>query len=74
MEWQPIETAPKDVAIIVSDNEHIAIAAFSEPLDMDLNGEWWTTDKWGEDCASGFLLDEWTPLFWMPLPDAPGVF
>ena len=59
-EWQPIETAPKNKAIIVYAGRRIGEACYiSNP---DLEGWWWADD-----------LDRMarTPTRWMPLPPAP---
>jgi hypothetical protein len=76
MEWQPIETAPKDRTIIV----------FGQPSDLILNGDKLVTFKkpmacsacWDDIdqafCVTGgswlgpFVMD---PSHWMPLPEPP---
>lgn len=65
MEWQPIETAPKDgTEILVCAPSHgkgpgqfVVIVTF-------LDGEW-TTDR------NSFDHSIWPPTHWMPLPHPP---
>lgn len=57
MEWQPIETAPKDEWVLVwldADECH-AIAEFSE-------------GRWFDDQG---IMHNHPPSFWMPLPPPP---
>ena len=66
MEWQPIETAPKDgTSILIYAEDSVIEAYFSD----DLN-EWSpvTLDCHGCGCCG---MDYPTPEYWMPLPDAP---
>lgn len=69
MEWQPIETAPKDGTPILG---YFGRTAGDEPPDMEVvrfdeaqpfGGEWMTT------MASPEMVDE--PTHWMPLPSPP---
>ena len=59
MEWQPIETAPKDGASVL-----IGRAQWPEPFVAHLEDGRWYID--GEDEPFDFA-----PTHWMPLPDAP---
>ena len=55
MEWQPIETAPKDGSdILVWDGDSVSLANW-------FGGEWWVLGE--------FTLDNVT--HWMPLPPPP---
>jgi hypothetical protein len=61
-EWQPIETAPKDVEILVwSQYQDTAYLAICD------DQQWWTPDWWPEKWT------EWlySPTHWMPLPEPP---
>ena len=68
MEWQPIETAPKDGSHILLGNETLSSVG-SWLSDMDYGAEyegqlgvagWWCLDS--NDCQ---------PTHWMPKPDPP---
>ena len=73
MEWQPIETAPKDGTYVLMVKKGLVPAVarwqhdrqifdFIEEEDMP------TGDAWQEYLA---MCIEWTPTHWMPLPDPP---
>lgn len=75
MNWQPIDTAPKDGADVLVMCMHIGTqivhAAFwlgddgVEPSDV----EWWSYDH---SEVSRIKLDDWMePTPWMPLPKPP---
>lgn len=63
MEWQPIETAPKDGTKILSfEDDEFAVV-------------WWQLDRWGKEgqwsvtaSRGGWYL---SPTHWMPLPNPP---
>ncbi len=74
MTWQPIETAPKDTAVL--------LGCFSAPDGLDLLCDCIMVGEWRQDCwvvsmglsARGMtvmasMLMPWT--HWMPLPDPP---
>jgi hypothetical protein len=69
MDWQPIETAPKDGRPI--------LAYVSGTLSFGGTYETMTTVKWMGDgwslCAPGAhaISDEWDFTHWMPLPEPP---
>ena len=76
MEWQPIETAPKDGRDIIVmymhiDTQIVHAAYFGSEADGYEPGEvgWWTYE-YSE--VSRLKLDDWmAPTHWMPLPPAP---
>lgn len=56
MEWQPIETAPKDGRdILVMDGDWLTIG-------------WWSGEEW---CRQDLHLSLSNPTHWMPLPEPP---
>jgi hypothetical protein len=64
MEWQPIETAPKDRPILIWDGENM------------ISAEWGLrANEWTWQLVEGEIQGDsalWTaPTHWMPLPDAP---
>jgi hypothetical protein len=66
MSWQPIETAPKDVPLIVWAEFHGEESAFVAKYESEY--EWWEVQGVG-----GY---EWEteisyPTHWQPLPPAP---
>lgn len=68
MEWQPIETAPKDgTAILIWDT-------YVHDLSMPVVGSWVENTDYGgefewEHWKSGGVL--YNPTHWMPLPTPP---
>lgn len=73
MEWQPIETAPKEL-------EHIGdFILVSEPWKHGKNGGYVSAAFWGKDEQAwlsatnhdGYEHSVLTPTHWMPLPDPP---
>lgn len=75
MEWQPIETAPKDgtdvIVMYMHINTQIVHNAFwndYEDADKDEIG-WWSYEH---SEVSRIKLDDWmSPTHWMPLPAPP---
>ena len=68
MNWQPIETAPKEgTAILVYDGDIMTTAAWNKMF-YDEDPEWviLTYDDWDLDSP------RFSPTHWMPLPDPPG--
>ena len=63
-DWQPIESAPRDVSVIVYANDVVGEA--SRP---DATGRWWWANVDEYDHDHGFK--EIFPTHWMPLPDPP---
>lgn len=62
MNWQPIETAPKDKVILVSCTRRMT-APYTAMNDSRDGWVTETTDAW---------VAAYTPTHWMPLPAAPG--
>jgi hypothetical protein len=61
MEWQPIETAPKDgTPILIYD---------SSELDDPIYVVRYSLDEWREACGECYYT--WNPTHWMPLPNKP---
>jgi len=71
-DWQPIETAPKNVAVMVYGRNEFASAPY-------IGVREWNGYQWSEPNISAHDLDDWLdgemtscPLtHWMPLPDPP---
>lgn len=77
MNWQPIETAPKDgtdvlVMYMHIDTQVVHNAFFASEADGWDSGDvgWWSYEH---SEVSRIKLDDWMePTHWMPLPDPPG--
>jgi hypothetical protein len=73
MEWQPIETAPKDGSLILCGNKmEIAIASWSTSA--------WVSKKQDDGSYGAWLVfdarsdsETISPSHWMPLPDPPQI-
>lgn len=65
MEWQPIETAPKDGTVVMGFDEKLPTRGLSPPIACI---RWFDTAWWGTTGDSIVML---RPTHWMPLPDAP---
>jgi hypothetical protein len=61
MEWQPIETAPRDMPVLIWDDQCV-VAGCSK-----LTGAWFVADTYGF-CEDGQIYN---PTHWMPLPPPP---
>lgn len=61
MNWQPIETAPKDELILVARTKRMCGPCAA----MNDSQEGWVTETPGE------WVSIYTPSHWMPLPEAP---
>ena len=77
MEWQPIETAPRDGTDILVMYIHISTQcvfnAFWIKHEEGLNApedEGWWSYVWSE-VGRTLLTDKQTPTYWMPLPQPP---
>lgn len=62
MNWQPIETAPKDELILVARTKRMCGPCAA----MNHSQDGWVTETPGE------WVSIYTPSHWMPLPAAPG--
>ena len=60
IEWQPIETAPKDELILVGPTKRMGIC-----VAMHCSCDGWVT----ETCVEWVTI--YTPTHWMPLPEPP---
>lgn len=72
MEWQPIETAPKDeTRVLCTDGTAIAFCWFGEIYDYNKKEyvNCWAAENWGYDGDSGPI----DATHWMPLPKAPNI-
>jgi hypothetical protein len=68
MNWQPIETAPKDgTSVLLADNDEIQICQWSERNVFGVR-EWCYGHCEGE-YNSRYTFD--CPTHWMPLPEPP---
>jgi len=72
-EWQPIETAPRDgtqILLFVS-GSRIEIGSWHVDRGYSGNEEptWLKNDY--DDSSTGYASTPLTPLYWMPLPEAP---
>lgn len=69
-EWQPIETAPKDIEILVCTEYGYYIANSIQIFDKDKNGNYQKiSDGWLANMAD--LSMKINPTYWMPLPQPP---
>src|SRR5690606_36037488 len=62
-EWQPIERAPLDRSVIVSNGEAVGEARYHES-----DAGWWWAGYYPTDAADGYI---WEPTHWRPLPEPP---
>lgn len=69
MNWQPIETAPKDGTRILIFNGN-TLSAYWYKFVSKQGGSWQLTEAGGY-AGDGDLSSE--PTHWMPLPEAPTV-
>jgi hypothetical protein len=60
MNWQPIDTAPKDKRVLIYDGECVYIASYEYDSEMEINA-WIESDN--------FWISNVT--HWMPLPEPP---
>ena len=74
MEWQPIETAPKDgTEVLLFDTafKKVVIGWYGVDYNNSNNNE----KEWlygeGDDYSCGYYYTPCDPTHWMPLPDAP---
>jgi len=67
MEWQPIETAPKNRQVLVSDGYEVAYSVLGKAAHVPIYG--WI-ELVGVDPYDADVL-EMEPTHWMPLPEPP---
>ena len=81
MDWQPIETAPKDktpIIIAVPNKERDSFSvgeAYFDPEHYEGGDWWWAGTDYG-DYHGGPIseVNYWPPEFWQPLPPLPFQF
>jgi len=66
MEWQPIETAPKD-------GTHVLLYVDKGAAVNITGGFWDNHPKCGCWIAGGYTRKQFPPTHWMPLPEAPNI-
>ena len=72
MNWQPIETAPKDGEMILV-FERLSDTSM-DPQDHNYSVAYWCDDRWvspDEIPSKGSALDLYTITHWMALPEPP---
>lgn len=68
MSWQPIETAPKDVRVLVCGKDFFGDVVVTGAIASTL-----FEDCWDIVGAGGYECEfEVTPTHWMPCPELPG--
>ena len=64
--WQPIDTAPVSVPVLVYDDGNV-YQAIGSPAAAPYTGTWWTA--WDpNECEYLWAIQ---PTYWMPIPDKP---
>ncbi len=72
MEWQPIETAPKDGTVIILCESGYRDSIRASFWRQDGDGfPWKFLDPDSETFLNGWLGDHRGPTHWMPLPEPP---
>lgn len=70
--WRPIDTAPKDgTPILLWDERGAAIGRWNHSV-TTVNGEVRSDYAFWKAPGRGLLMSDFTPEYWMPLPEAPG--
>ena len=64
MQWQDIETAPKD-------GTEVLICWFNGVQHYQVERVWWNGTQWGNDYQTFTEREGWAPSHWMPLPEPP---
>lgn len=68
MNWQPIETAPKDgTLILILHHGQVYAGVWGKGVKVEDGYSWGVIDKWGDYNA---MMDT-APTHWMPLPETP---
>lgn len=71
MEWQPIETAPKDgtyILAIVAGNHPSTGLPYVPDVVLFRDGFWLVSDGYQDEYDD----ENWKPTHWMPIPPPPG--
>lgn len=68
-EWQPVETAPKDMRAILVFCPGMRIGSLQEEPDM-MHIVFWKRDGFRLQDDDHFIIE---PAFWMPLPEPPTI-
>lgn len=62
-EWQPIETAPKDMTrVLLTDGRYVSVGSFYLEWDKESDIDC----EYGDCCHA-----TWSPTHWQPLPSPP---
>lgn len=61
--WRPIESAPRDQPVIVTNGESVGEASYHES-----DNGWWWAGYHPTDASDGYV---WQPTHWRPLPAPP---
>jgi hypothetical protein len=71
LEWQPIETAPKDGTYLLLNTRYseIVIGWFGKDLNIENYNGWLYGD--GDGYSTGYYYNPINPTHWMPLPKPP---
>lgn len=72
LEWQPIETAPKDKSILLANasNGYMVCGAWATSIDTG-ESAWRIGSSWEDDEHVCLILKEGVATHWMPLPEPP---
>lgn len=71
MEWQPIETAPKDgTKVILYNGNRAASAQWFDKFEKCENDQFPQTG-WFEGISYGYHCFFYSPTHWIPLPEPP---
>lgn len=64
--WQPIETAPKDVLVLMFERQPEFLSSVDALVGIVFAG-WWDGEGWRNNLDQ----QEQAPTHWMPLPEPP---
>lgn len=70
MEWQPIETAPKDGTELILFDEMVCIGSWRNDWNFQDEPKQWF-DNTFDDYSCGYGSTPLKPTHWMPLPEPP---
>ena len=76
MNWQPIETAPKDEHNLLGNCREVFLGAWHSSTDYYLKSGWYPVEEEykfdnARDYCGIHAVMEIHPTHWMPLPDPP---